>query len=238
MNKVEKAVQWAVSVANDNRHGYSQANRNGNPDYDCSSLTITAFEWAGIPVGNATFTGNMYSEFMMHGWKDVTRQINLSNGSGLIAGDVLLNHTSHTCLYIGDGKVVNARTDTDGRSGDSHGDEIRIQSYWNFPWNAVLRYPTDGTENASDNTEIESDIISAPTIRIAENTLKMGSVGWEVTALQAMLNYYGADLDADGEFGRLTQQAVMNYQKVNRDSDGEQLEADGIVGIKTWRSLL
>ena len=32
----EAAVQWAVNIANDQSHGYSQASRWGNPDYDIS----------------------------------------------------------------------------------------------------------------------------------------------------------------------------------------------------------
>ena len=55
---VESAISWAVSIANDNSHGYSQINRWG-PDYDCSSLVISAFRNAGVDVGAATYTGNM-----------------------------------------------------------------------------------------------------------------------------------------------------------------------------------
>lgn len=39
---VENAISWAVSIANDNSHGYSQQSRWG-PDYDCSSFVISAF---------------------------------------------------------------------------------------------------------------------------------------------------------------------------------------------------
>ena len=39
--KIDKAVTWAVGIANDNSHGYDQADRWG-PDYDCSSLVIQA----------------------------------------------------------------------------------------------------------------------------------------------------------------------------------------------------
>ena len=28
-------VDWAVSIAKDDKHGYSQPNRGGDPDYDC-----------------------------------------------------------------------------------------------------------------------------------------------------------------------------------------------------------
>ena len=36
MTKTEKAVTWAIKIANDPAHGYDQDNRWG-PDYDCSS---------------------------------------------------------------------------------------------------------------------------------------------------------------------------------------------------------
>lgn len=39
MTKIEKAVTWALAIANDNTHGYDQQYRWG-PDYDCSSLII------------------------------------------------------------------------------------------------------------------------------------------------------------------------------------------------------
>ena len=47
---VERAISWAVAIANDNSHGYSQQSRWG-PDYDCSSLVIAAFKYAGVDTG-------------------------------------------------------------------------------------------------------------------------------------------------------------------------------------------
>lgn len=61
-------------IATDDSHGYSQDSRWGNPDYDCSSLVIQAWEQAGVPVktAGATYTGNMYNIFLKWGFKDVT----------------------------------------------------------------------------------------------------------------------------------------------------------------------
>ena len=42
--------------------------------------------------------------------------------------------------------------------------------------------------------------------------VKKGSTGWAVTALQTMLNFLGADLDADGDFGVLTEKEVKEFQ--------------------------
>lgn len=149
---IEKAVQGAISIANDNSHGYDQGSRWGNPDYDCSSLLITVWQNAGVPVktNGATYTGNMYSVFTSCGFRDVTNTIYLSNGSGLQRGDVLLNHVSHTAMYIGDGQVVQASQNefggiTGGKPGDQTGREIWVTGYYNYPWDCVLRYPGGGT---------------------------------------------------------------------------------------------
>ena len=99
-----KAVEWATKVANDPSHGYDQANRWGT-DYDCSSLVISAYKAAGVPL-SCTFTGNMRSDMLMNGF--VTVGIDKASGIGLQPGDVLLNEAHHTAMYVGDGYVNDA----------------------------------------------------------------------------------------------------------------------------------
>ena len=38
MSKVDTYTDYMIAMADDNSHGYSQINRGGNPDFDCSSL--------------------------------------------------------------------------------------------------------------------------------------------------------------------------------------------------------
>ena len=140
--KMEKAINWAIAIANDNSHGYSQINRNGNPDYDCSSLVINAMKYAGINVGSASYTGNMKAEFTAHDfvwipWSQIGSTANLKRG------DVLLRRSDgsgHTELYLGNNKNVGAHSDYDGRGGDSSGREINVASYYYGNWQGVLRY--------------------------------------------------------------------------------------------------
>lgn len=100
------------------------------------------------------------------------------------------------------------------------------------------RYVSNIVENSSsDSVKEESNIITTPTKKVAQNTLKNGSTGHLVKALQNILNYYGATLDDDGEFGALTEAAVKQYQRTHKDNEGNELEADGIVGEKTWGSF-
>lgn len=63
--------------------------------------------------------------------------------------------------------------------------------------------------------------------------LRKGSKGSYVKELQTLLNYSGsgAHLSVDGVFGSLTEIAVIAYQKLHG------LNADGVVGPRTWAEL-
>lgn len=61
--------------------------------------------------------------------------------------------------------------------------------------------------------------------------LQNGSTGDAVSALQNMLNAAGYSVDVDGDFGDRTHHAVVAFQKSQR------LDADGVVGPKTWQTL-
>lgn len=159
---IEKAVTWALQIAQDPAHGYDQTHRWG-PDYDCSSLMISAWQQAGVPVkaAGATYTGNMFQAFLRCGFEDVTAEINLNNGTGLQRGDVLLNAQHHTAMSIGGGQIVHASINesgraTDGKSGDQTGREICVRSYYKYSkgWDKVLRYvgsrkETDGQKGGT-----------------------------------------------------------------------------------------
>ncbi len=66
----------------------------------------------------------------------------------------------------------------------------------------------------------------APQNLYTMTTLKKGSRGADVVTLQKKLN-----LQADGIFGVLTEEAVKEFQRANG------LTVDGIVGNKTWSKL-
>ena len=178
----EKACAWAKQIAIDNSHGYDQHSRWG-PDYDCSSLVISAYKEAGVPL-TCTYTGNMRVNMLANGFKDVTAQINLPTGAGLKEGDVLLHETNHTALYIGNGQLVNAGgnevgTATGGKTGDQTGKEIRIMGYYNYPWQYVLRYI--GKEN---DTSSGADAPPSPPVEGQTGdrtyTVKQGDSLWGI----------------------------------------------------------
>ncbi len=246
MKIADRAVSFIQAYANDNSHGYDQAKRWG-PDFDCSSLVIQCYEDAGVPVkaAGAGNTETMRGPFLRCGFSDVTGSVNLKNGEGLLPGDVLLNYVHHTAMYIGGGRVAQAKinelgTVTGGKPGDQTGNEISIRSYYNYPWNCVLRYvaednnvPTNVSEipNSSEKPNNSADGGDEVKLKI----IRKGDKGDNVKAAQILLigrGYYCGVFGADGDFGSATERAAKNYQ-----SD-HGLEPDGEIGPLTWAALL
>ena len=146
-NKVEKAINWAIGIANDNSHGYSQSVRWG-PHYDCSSFVYSAFYQAGfnLPGSGTRYTQTMVNDFMKAGFTWIPwSQIGSMNA--LQRGDILLNNSSisskqHTEIYLGNGQNVGAHSPSKG---------ISVSGYYNHPWLGVLRY---GSSSAPSNPQI------------------------------------------------------------------------------------
>jgi len=235
-DKVENYVQMAINIANNNQHGYSQANRDGYPDYDCSSLVCNVVQRSGIPVmeNGASYTGNMRAAFIKSGFTPVS--VNLANCAGMERGDILLNDQSHTAIYIGNGQIVQAGgTDGHPEPGDQTGREIQVMRYYNFPWSVVLRYPHNS--KTSDGADIQPDLLpyQDPTHQNHDDypyIMRYGDWGEEVLDIQKKLKtlgYYKHDLD--GKFGDQTLAAVMKFQEKNR------LVMDGEVGSLTLAAL-
>lgn len=142
---IEAAISWALDVAADDSHGYSQANRWGL-DYDCSSFATQAYREAGVDIGGGSgvYTGNMIQYFTAAGFETVY-DVNFSTQEGLMRGDVLLNTVHHTAIYLGNGRIVQASSDRGyPQTGDQTGTEIWETGYYDYPWDVVLRYKRGG----------------------------------------------------------------------------------------------
>lgn len=233
MSIIQDAVAWARRIAADDTHGYDQTNRWG-ADYDCSSFVISAYKAAGVPL-ECTYTGDMRGDMLRRGFIDVTATCNLSTGAGVAAGDVLLNYARHTALALGGGRIVQASinelgTVTNGMPGDQTAREIYERTYYNYPWDCVLRYAgTDDGAVTDDNSEY------APSYwyNVALPLLKPGMTHGAVRAVQQLLKANGyAVEDCTGKMDAATVAAVKTFQ------DNHDLDSDGEVGGMTWAELL
>lgn len=170
VNPMEKAVVWALQIAADNRHGYSQGAENATannpytgsregPDYDCSSLVYHALEQAGFPI-IAAWQKNpdyykLYNGKQLTGdadtiWPDLQKIGGFTKYSwsevkdNLQRGDILCRPEAHVAIYIGNGKTVEARGVNNPKGGEYHtgdqGGEIDCYSAYGRGWTEVYRY--------------------------------------------------------------------------------------------------
>lgn len=231
MNVIDKYIEYMTDLVTDPAHGYDQIHRWG-PDYDCSSSIITSVQkGAGIPVkdAGATYTGNMRKAFEKCGFLAIPCNKGMPT---LSRGDILLNEKHHTAMFIGDGKVaqfsINERGKiSGGASGDQTGRESRICPLYTYSkgWDYILRYPE----------KEEKEVI---TVNVELRQIQIGSKCAEVGTVQTLLNALGfkgkngRPLTVDRDFGKNVDYAVRLFQK------SKDLTPDGIVGSKTWKTLL
>ena len=154
---MQAGIKWAEMIANNSGYGYDQGGRTtGYPkwqsdpncttacgSFDCSSFISAILTVAGFFQEDPNFTTTGEADALQKvGFTNVTSQINLSTGDGLQAGDILLNTLEHTEMYIGNGQNIGAHKDIDGKVGESEGQEINTEPYYNFPWDSVWRAPS------------------------------------------------------------------------------------------------
>ena len=136
-------VNWALNIADDNTHGYSQARRNGNPDYDCSSLIAYSLKENGYSINSIFSTYNEGYVLKTVGFTEMS----FISTDLLQAGDILWR-TGHTAIYIGNNQIVHAIDDYDGKPGDSSGNEIAVTACSNN-WSKVYRPPASASGNVA-----------------------------------------------------------------------------------------
>lgn len=155
------AVDFAVKIANDNSHGYSQRIRSlynieTPKSFDCSSLACTAYYYAFLKNGltaqanylkaNCSYTGNML-KMLNAGFEIVAR--NQTAHKQMIKGDLELNTAHHVAMAIDKDNIVHARSSegtTDTR--DNSGNEIRTQPWYLYShgWTHRLRFTGKGID--------------------------------------------------------------------------------------------
>lgn len=160
---IEDAVQFAINIANDNSHGYSQGiypyqGSRESPDYDCSSLIYHSLQHAGFhtidnwhknPEYMRRYNGQQYSGDADTIWGDLGEgwiKIPWAEAkSNLQRGDILCIPQHHVAFYMGDGKTVEARgvNNPTGRgryeTGDQGGEIDFYDAYGRY-WSEVYRY--------------------------------------------------------------------------------------------------
>ncbi len=253
------AVDFAVKIANDNSHGYSQVVRSlynvTNPkSFDCSSLALTAYYYALQKNGlteqanylkkNCSYTGNML-KMQNAGFEIVAR--NQTAHARMVKGDLELNATHHVAMAIGKDNIVHARS-SEGTSDtkDNSGNEIRIQPWYLYSrgWTHRLRFTGKGIDFTELTGTATTTPASVPTTTKGDKymfepkTVKNGSTGTSVLLLQEILaargfkGKNGKELTLDREAGTNTIYALNQYKK------SRKMKQNGICDAAVWKDLI
>lgn len=158
MSRIQTFINEAIRIAKDDSHGYSQINRTGNPDFDCSYLVYHCAYTAGydVPKAGTRYTGTIIEHFTKAGWR-----VDPFDGIlyDLDPGDLLLNVTNHVAIYVGNNQLVEASHDENGgitgpKHGDQTGEEIRIGPVYNYPWEYVLTAPAESSSDSNNKNDL------------------------------------------------------------------------------------
>ena len=191
----------------------------GHTVADCSGL----FTWAFRQLGGYMYHGSdtMYRKYCVN--RGELKAGRRTDRAALKPGTAVFvwngEKYSHVGLYAGDGRVIEAMGTVAGVTA------TRVSmSKWTH-W---------GELTGVDYTGEKEPAKPAAQSRLPEATLRKGSKGEAVSALQTLLvrlGYSVGKCGIDGDFGKDTQAAVKAFQ---RDSG---LAADGIVGPGTRLKL-
>ena len=268
---IDAMVEYAVKIANDNSHGYSQAVRSlyntKNPtSFDCSSLALTAIQYAFEKYGitptpkdiNAkasklddglSYTGNMLN-LQKLGFEVVAT--NQTAHGKMQKGDLELSLWHHVAMAIDGDNIVHARS-SEGTSDtkDGSGNEIRTQSWYQYGkgWTHRLRFTGKGIDfsklsgsGAGGTTAGSSDAgktsTGGGTYMFSVGNVQKGSKGNDVKHLQRLLKSNGMK-GKDGKALTIDGDAGTNTDYAIRQYQKKNgLTVDGCAGPKTWKSIL
>ena len=257
------AVDFAVGIANDNSHGYSQTVRSlynitSPKSFDCSSLVLTSYYYAFLKNGltdqanylkkNCSYTGNMLK--MLNVGFEVVARCQTAHAQ-MIKGDVELadnnsnGSNSHTALAVDKNNIVHARSSEGTRdTRDNSGNEIRTQPWYLYShgWTHRLRFTGKGIDFSKLISTSESKPTAATTkgdrYMFEPKTVKLGSKGTSVLLLQEILvarDFRGAD----NQILSLDRVAGENtICALNSYKESRNMKQDGICDAAVWKDLL
>lgn len=106
--------------------------------FDCSGFVWYCYHnsnGGNLSSLSYAMTTEMKTVYSNAGFKDVINEVNLSSGSGLLIGDILVS-TTHTTIYVGGGKIIGAHDPDIGIKESLY----KYGTHDGNTYNVVLRY--------------------------------------------------------------------------------------------------
>lgn len=259
----DDAVDFAVKIANDNSHGYSQRIRSlyeidVPKSFDCSSLACTAYYYAFLKNGltkqarylkeHCSYTGDMLN-MCNCGFEIVAR--NQTAHAQMIKGDLELNTGHHVAIAIDKDNIVHARS-AEGTTNtiDDSGNEIRTQPWYPYSkgWTHRLRFTGKGIDfiglinttgkKPTVTPKPETNTTTGGKYMFEPKTVKSGSTGTSVLLLQEILIARGFK-GKDGKVLTLDRKAGTNtIYALNQYKKSRKMTQDGICDTMVWKDLI
>ena len=262
---IDDAVDFAVQMANDNTHGYSQVvrslyNISAPKSFDCSSLVLTAYYYAFMKNGlseqaaflkqNCGYTGNML-QMKKCGFEVVatkqTAHARMKKGDVELADNNPDGSNSHVALAIDGDNIVHARSSEGTKNTiDDSGNEIRTQPWYLYShgWTHRLRFTGKGIDFTELTGTATTTPASAPTTTKGDKYMfepkivKNGSTGTSVLLLQEILAARGFK-GKDGKELTLDREAGTNtIYALNQYKKSRKMIQNGICDAAVWKDLI
>lgn len=192
MPGIEDGIATVVKYADNDYYGYTLMSGNHysyDPGTDCAGLArmyAAAVEGVGFNNYPDFGTWNERQVLTARGWKAIP-----FSRSKMKRGDILLralgDSSGHTVIYLGNGLIVGAEGNWDGRRGDSSGREICVRSYYDYSYNYILRPPTKPEVHKVNIKEVDHGIYRMYNPNDGQHHLTashseaetLASVGWD-----------------------------------------------------------
>lgn len=226
MGDILNAVSLALKIAADDKHGYAQDRRNGDPDFDCSSFISTCLYRSGFAISPNSWTGNMYEQLKKEGFVPCTKPWQ--------AGDIHLTPGKHVVMSVNADTIVHASINelgkaTGGKPGDQTGKEICTRKYYDKPWTYHLRYAGDGDLTANSQLEnVARDVLAGRYGVYPERKTRLETLGYDYRTVQDKVNELYSKKDDEGnrvELGQVARDVIRGKYGNNPERKKKLLAA-------------
>ena len=183
--------------------------------FDCQGFVHWLFECVGVPLYGAGATTQWSTA---SNWAARGEIASMPPGLVCAVYKRKEDKMSHAGMSMGDGNGGVIHCSTIVKNGNVHTDRP-AWTHWGIP---------KGLYSAEELKAAGIEVLEGANMP----TLRRGNQGDEVADLQMLMNSkFGYKLDIDGDFGSKTEAAVKDFQRK------QGLNADGVVGKKTWAAL-
>lgn len=144
MAGVEGGIATVLTYADDNAHGYELRCRDYDIGTDCAGLgRLYAAAVEGVSVDSMPdmHSWDIAERLRQRGWSVLSFSEQAKRRGDILARVDPKGGTGHVVIYLGDGRIVGAEGDWDGRAGDSSGREICERSYYQYGYDYIVRPP-------------------------------------------------------------------------------------------------